>query len=128
VQELRARMGVFLVVAAVLFTALAARLVYLNGAVYRLTDASGLEIEVFTQYPAPGDEAPLPASDSVAPASARVPDLQGSSFEQAGEALLARGLYTAAFGDLSGIVVRQEPPAGTSVERGDMVKVWLEVR
>lgn len=113
-------MGVFVVVA-LIFLALAARLVYLGGSgVERMAASNGVEVEEFLQYP------PLVrAGAPVRPKQVRVPSLVGRSFSQAGESLVGTGLLIEGKGNIRGKVVRQEPLAGQKAPEGTAVRVWL---
>ena len=56
--------------------------------------------------------------------SATVPDLKGKSLSSAKASLKAKNLNIQITG--SGIVVSQDPPVGSSVEEGSVVKVTLQ--
>ncbi|HLN62446.1 MAG TPA: PASTA domain-containing protein [Symbiobacteriaceae bacterium] len=122
-DRMRHRLGVFLVVAGLLFTALAGRIVYLNEAFARTVTSGGdgVDLEVLHEYPVPDKAEPTAASGTV-----RVPSVRGTTFDEAGAKLWQAGLHTEGLGAREGRVVRQEPAAGKVLRPGDTVRVWLE--
>ncbi|HYG60417.1 MAG TPA: PASTA domain-containing protein [Symbiobacteriaceae bacterium] len=122
-NPMRGRLRTLLLVSALLFVALAGRLIYLRSGVEALAASSGLEVEVFHQYPDAEEVYAAPLSGRV-----RVPNLLNASFHQAGQTAAGLGLLLEGKGAARGTVVRQEPKAGAVVTRGTSVRVWLEER
>ena len=123
-DRMRDRLGIFLVVAGLLFTALAGRIVWLNEAFARTVTSGGggVDLEMLYEYPGPDEAEPTAGTGQ----SVRVPSVRGATFDEAGEKLWQVGLRTEGLGAREGRVVRQEPAAGKVLRPGDTVRVWLE--
>ena len=124
-DPLRQRIGIFLLVPALLFLGLAVRLLYLGSDIEAVAARAGIELEVFHREESADQEAMAYAER---PGKVRVPSLLNASFTEAGALAAKQGLLLEGKGDATGMVVRQAPTPGSLVARGTAVQVWLEVK
>lgn len=94
------------------------------------TEGNKNEVLVSEQVPAKDTKLPnnslvvLYTEEDTVRTSTTVPDLNGLTASQAADSLKAKNLNISIEG--SGLVVSQDPPNGTSVEQGSIVKITLQ--
>ena len=92
-----------------------------SGQVLRQVPPAGTQVQKWSTvlaYTTPAEALPEPR--------VTVPDLQGMTLTAAGQALAHQGLQLQADG--AGVVVAQQPPPGTTLSPGDVVRVTMGVR
>lgn len=118
------RLAGLLLAAGILFAGLVGRLVYLKGAGPALAAAAGVEVEVFQHFPVP-EELVMAASTAAPGAEVAVPLVLQAGYDEAGRRLQKAGLLMEAYGDVRGVVIRQDPVAGERIMVGSTVRVWM---